>query len=131
MPIIKSAIKRNRQNATRRARNLRTQRTYQKAIKDAVKTAEAGDATAASATISVAYKAIDMAAKKRVISQEKAGRKKSQLARVMKESGVKMPKGKAKTTIKPAPKKTAAKKEAPKKATRKKAAPKKAVSKKK
>jgi len=115
MPIIKSAIKRNRQNATRRARNLRTQRTYQKAIKDAVKTAEAGDASAASGTISVAYKAIDMAAKKRIISQEKAARKKSQLARIMKENGVKMPKGKAKTTIKPA-----AKKATPKKAESKK-----------
>lgn len=125
MPIIKSAIKRNRQNTTRRARNLRTQRTYQKAIKDAVKTAEAGDANAASEIISVAYKAIDMAAKKRVISQEKAARKKSQLARAMKENGVKMPKGKAKTTIKPAPKKAATKKEVAKEAAPKKAAAKK------
>jgi small subunit ribosomal protein S20 len=74
MPITKSAKKALRQNKTRRRRNL--------ARKAAVRTARKQILAEPSAkTISLAYKAIDKAAKNRIFAKKKAARLKSRLAR--------------------------------------------------
>lgn len=111
MPNIASAKKQLRQNKVRRARNLRTQSSYQKAAKDLKKVAAAGNATEASDKLSHAYSLIDTAHKKKIISSKKASRAKSQIAKAVKAAGGKMPVGKTK-------------KEAPKASTKKAAAPK-------
>ena len=111
MPNISSAKKQLRQNKVRRVRNLRTQSAYQKAAKDLKKLAAAGNATEASAKLSHTYSLIDTAHKKKIISDKKASRAKSQVAKAIKAAGGKMPVGKTK-------------KEAPKASTKKAAAPK-------
>lgn len=98
MPIIKSAIKRVRQAATRRDRNVGTKR----AIKLAVKafTAEPNQSTLASA-----QSAIDTAVKKNVLEKATAARRKSALVKLAKAAGVKPAAAKkAKAATKPAAK---------------------------
>lgn len=118
MPIIKSAIKRMKQTAARRDRNIETK----KAVKAATRTFL--DKPSAKA-LSAAQGAIDTAVKKNVLNKGTAARRKSNLSKIAKQAGVKLEKVKkataAKTAAKPvakkaAPKKTAAKKPAAKKA---------------
>lgn len=78
MANIKSQIKRNRQNETRRVRNraVRSElRTREKAVAAA---AEAGEPT--DELIRLAQKRLDKAAAKGVIHRNEAGRRKSRLA---------------------------------------------------
>lgn len=118
MPIIKSAIKRAKQTAVRRERNVATKR----ALKDAVK---AFTAMPSATTLSAAQSAIDTAVKKNVLNKNTAARRKALLAKKAKEAGVKItaakkaaPKAAAKAPAKTA----AAKKPAAKKAPAKKPA---------
>jgi ribosomal protein S20 len=114
MPIIKSAIKRMRQTAKRRTRNVTTKRN----LKDAVK---AFLAKPTATGLSVAQSEIDTAVKKNILPKNTAARRKAQLSRVAKEAGVKLG-----TTTKPAAKKAEAKAPATKAAAKpaaKKAAP--------
>lgn len=123
MPIIKSAIKRMRQTAVRRARNMRTKRSMKVAFKlfSSDKSTEA---------LSKTQSEIDKAVKKGILNKNTAARKKAQLAKQAKEAGVKVAASAKKAA---APKATAAKKAAPAKAEKapakkpaaKKAAPKK------
>ena len=83
MPIIKSAIKRARQNDKRRTRrqpfrtNLKTMlRKYTDLIKEGKKD-EAGK------LLPTVYKSIDMAAKKQILHKNNAAHKKSNLARML------------------------------------------------
>lgn len=119
MPIIKSAIKRAKQTAVRRERNVATKR----ALKDAVK---AFTATPSATTLSAAQSAIDTAVKKNVLNKNTAARRKALLAKKAKEAGVKITAAKKaapKATAAKAPAKTAAaKKPAAKKAPAKKPA---------
>ncbi|MCA9336227.1 MAG: 30S ribosomal protein S20 [Candidatus Saccharibacteria bacterium] len=113
MPIIKSAIKRMKQTAKRRERNVGIKRD----IKGAVK---AFMAKPSAKGLSAAQSEIDTAVKKKLIKKATASRRKASLAKTAKEAGVKMP---AATTKKAAPKaaaKPAAKKPAAKKAPVKK-----------
>lgn len=112
MPIIKSAIKRMRQTAKRRTRNVTTKRN----LKDAVK---AFLAKPTAAGLSAAQSELDTAVKKNVLPKNTAARRKAQLAKVAKEAGVKP----ATATKKPAAAKAPAKKAAAKPAAAKKAAP--------
>ena len=73
MPITKSAKKALRQSKTRRVFNLRRIAAMKSAIKQAQKTKN----------ISLAYKAIDKAAKRGVIKKNTAARKKSRLAKFL------------------------------------------------
>lgn len=130
MPIIKSAIKRAKQTIKRRERNI----TIKKDIKSAVK---AFHTKPTAETLAAAHSELDTAAKKGLIKKNTVARRKSQLARVAKEAGVKLAAAKATKTAAPAAKKpaakkttaTAAKKPAAKKAPAKKPATKKTTDK--
>lgn len=107
MPIIKSAIKRMKQTVKRRERNVGIKRD----IKSAVKTFLAKPS---SEGLSKAHSELDTAVKKKLIKKNTVARRKSQLAKVAKEAGVKLSSAK-KATAKPVTaKKPVAKKEAPK-----------------
>jgi ribosomal protein S20 len=121
MPIIKSAIKRMKQTAKRRDRNV--------AIKRDIKTAtKAFMAQPTSEGLSKAHSELDTAVKKKLLKKNTVARRKSQLAKVAKEAGVKLQSAKPASAKKP-PVKTAAK-EAPKTAPTKKALAKKPAAKK-
>lgn len=108
MPIIKSAIKRMRQTAKRRARNVTTKRDLKSAVKAFL-------AKPSAAGLSAAQSELDTAVKKNVLPKNTAARRKAQLSRVAKEAGVK-PVASTKKTAAKAPAKKAAAKPAAKKA---------------
>jgi len=117
VPIIKSAIKRMKQTALRRDRNVTTKRDIKTAVKAFV-------AKPSSETLSEAQSKIDTAVKKNVLNKATAARRKSGLAKQAKAAGVKLapakkataPAKKAAAAAKPA----AAKKPAAKKPVAKK-----------
>ena len=119
MPIIKSAIKRAKQATVRRERNVATK----KDVKSAVKTFHAKPTAK---TLAAAQSEIDTAVKKNVLNKNTAARRKSALAKVAKEAGVKLDAAKkapaAKTTATKAPAKKPATKTAAKPASAKKPA---------
>ena len=106
MPIIKSAIKRMKQTAKRRERNVGIKRDIKGAVKafTAKPTAEG---------LSAAQSEIDTAVKKGLLKKATASRRKAGLAKLAKEAGVKpaaaKKKAAPKTVAKPAAKKPAAK----------------------
>ena len=112
MPIIKSAIKRMKQTAKRRERNVGIKRD----IKGAVK---AFMAKPSAEGLSAAQSELDTAVKKGLLKKATASRRKAGLAKVAKDAGVKMP---AANKKKAAPKETAAKKLAAKTTAAKKPA---------
>lgn len=119
MPIIKSAIKRAKQATVRRERNVATK----KDVKSAVKTFHAKPTAK---TLAAAQSEIDTAVKKNVLNKNTAARRKSALAKVAKETGVKLDAAKkapaAKTAATKAPAKKPATKTAAKPASAKKPA---------
>jgi ribosomal protein S20 len=131
MPIIKSAIKRMKQTIKRNERNI--------GIKQDIKTAtKAFLAKPTAEGLSAAHSELDTAVKKKLLKKNTVARRKSQLAKVAKDAGVKLSTGKktaAKPAAKPAAKKAetkpaAAKKPAAKAAPAKKPAAKKPAAKK-
>lgn len=106
MPIIKSAIKRMKQTAKRRERNVGIKRD----IKGAVK---AFMAKPSAEGLSAAQSELDTAVKKGLLKKATASRRKAGLAKLAKEAGVKpaaaKKKAAPKTVAKPAAKKPAAK----------------------
>ena len=110
MPIIKSAIKRMKQTAKRRDRNVGIKRDIKGAVKAfmAKPTAEG---------LSAAQSEFDTAVKKGLLKKATVSRRKAGLAKIAKEAGVKMP---AASTKKAAPKAAAKKPVAPKAAPAKK-----------
>lgn len=104
MPIIKSAVKRMKQTAVRRTRNVETK----KAVKSAVRAFTDKPSFKA---LSEAQSAIDTAVKKNVLNKKTAAHRKSALVRAAKEAGVKV-----ETTKKAPAKATSAKKPVAKKA---------------
>ena len=124
MPIIKSAIKRMRQTAKRRARNITVKRDLKGAVK-AFMTKPSAEGFAA------AQSEIDTSVKKNIIKKNTAARRKAQLSKIAKDAGVKTGTAKKVTTkttatvtatVKPAVTKTTTKKPvakaAPKKSTK-------------
>jgi len=83
MPIIKSAIKRMKQTAVRRERNVETKKDIKAAVKTflAKPTAEG---------LSAAQSEYDTAVKKGLLKKATASRRKASLAKVAKEAGVKL-----------------------------------------
>lgn len=129
MPIIKSAIKRMRQTAKRRARNVTTKRNLKGAVKAFLANPDAKN-------LSAAQSELDTMVKKNLLPKNTAARRKAQLSRVAKDAGVKTGTSTKKAAAKPATKKPATKaaakpatkaaaKPAAKKPAAKKAAPKK------
>lgn len=117
MPLIKSAIKRMKQAAVRRQRNVDTKRGIKLATKEFL-------ANPSAESLSKAQSKLDTAVKKGLLKKATASRRKAALAKVAKDAGVKLTAKKpAKTTAaakKPA--KTTAKKPATKATTKKTAA---------
>ena len=133
MPIIKSAIKRMKQTAKRRERNVGIKRDIKSAVK-------AFMTKPTSEGLSAAHSELDTAVKKKLLKKNTVARRKSQLSKVAKDAGVKLASAKkapakpaaakkpaAKTTAKAAPKATAVKKAPAKKPAAKKPAAKKAT----
>lgn len=131
MPIIKSAIKRARQEVKRKQRNLLTKRNIKEATKAFI-------AKPSADKLSLTQSEIDKAVKKGLIKRNTAARRKSQLSAIAKAAGVKLdttkkvktttvkkavkvaPKAAAKPVVKLATKKVTAKKPATKKPVAKK-----------
>ncbi len=80
MANIKSQIKRNRQNESRRLRNKAARSEIKTRIKAATRTAEAGQETSADA-LRLAVKRLDKAAAKGIIHKNQAANRKSRLMR--------------------------------------------------
>jgi small subunit ribosomal protein S20 len=83
MPIIKSAKKAVRGSLKKKAFNDRRKRVMKGVIKKIEKVAKT-DKKEAEKMLSVAYQAIDKAAKKGVIKKNNAARKKARLTRLIK-----------------------------------------------
>ena len=83
MPIIKSAKKAVRGSLKKKAFNDRRKRVMKEVIKKIEKTVKT-DKKEAEKMLSVAYQAIDKAAKKGVIKKNNAARKKARLTRLIK-----------------------------------------------
>ena len=104
MPIIKSAIKRVRQQAKRRSHNIAIKKAVRQDIRSFLDAAAAGDTAKTTEAFKAAVSEIDRAVKKGTLHKNTAARRKSQLARVAKESAGSQPAkpaAKAKTTAKP------------------------------
>lgn len=83
MPITSSAKKALRQNITRRARNLKKKEAYKKAVKEFRSLVSGKKIDDAKAKLAGVFKALDKAAKTKVIEKNKASRLKSRLARLL------------------------------------------------
>lgn len=83
MPNTKSAIKAARQNIRRRVRNLVKKDAFKSAVKEVRKLITAGKQSDAMAAMQKAMKALDKAAKGRVIHKNKSSRLKSRLAKAI------------------------------------------------
>ena len=103
MPVIKSAKKRMKQSEKRRERNYPVRSSMKTHIKKILLAVKAGQKDEAEKLMPHAYKNIDTAAKKNIIHENNAARKKSRLAKALanigKEKPVKQAK-KAKKTVK-------------------------------
>lgn len=111
MPIIKSAIKRVRQSAKRRSRNLQVKRAIHRDVRAFSDAIASGKAKDVSETLVEAISEIDRAVKKGTLHRNTAARRKSKL---QKQANVIIKPVKTKTTAKKAPAKTAATKATPK-----------------
>lgn len=83
MAITKNAKKANRVSVRRRISNDTRRRTMKEAVKDVRKDVLGKDEKALKSSLSLAYKALDKAAKKGVIKRGTADRKKARLARAV------------------------------------------------
>ncbi|MGB4420383.1 MAG: 30S ribosomal protein S20 [Candidatus Saccharimonadales bacterium] len=117
MPIIKSAIKRAKQTVKRRERNI----LIKKDIKSVVK---AFSAKPNAKNLSAVQSELDTAVKKGLIKKNTAARRKANLAKVAKNSGVKLASVAKKPTVKK-PAKSTSEQKTTKKVVAKKATPKK------
>ncbi|MGH9222767.1 MAG: 30S ribosomal protein S20 [Acidimicrobiales bacterium] len=86
MANIKSQIKRNRQNETRRLRNKAVRSEIKTRVKSAVAAAEQGSEDSAAA-VKLAVKRIDKAAAKGMIHKNQAANRKSRLMRKLAKVG--------------------------------------------
>lgn len=104
MPVIKSAIKKARQDVKARAHNRVIRDAYKNAAKNVRKLVEAGDTKKAQEALKEAYSKIDIAAKKNVVHKNNAARRKSRLAALLKKD--KAPKAEVKKAEEKVAKKT-------------------------
>lgn len=85
MPITKGAQKAHRSSLRKRVYNVRRTREMNDVVKKMRKLITAGDTKAANEMMPQAHKAIDKAAKRGVIKDNTAARKKSRLAAAIKK----------------------------------------------
>jgi small subunit ribosomal protein S20 len=81
MANIRSQIKRNRQNETRRQRNQAVRSELKTRAKSAVTAAESGDAAATAEALRQAQRRLDTASAKGVLHPKTAARRKSRLTK--------------------------------------------------
>jgi small subunit ribosomal protein S20 len=86
MPITQSAKKALRQNLRRRVQNLEKKEVYKKAVKEYRKLVTGKKLEDAKKYLSSVYKALDKAAKAKVIEKNKASRLKSRLTQLITKS---------------------------------------------
>lgn len=86
MPITKGAHKANRSSQKKAVFNVRRKSTMNDAVKKLRKAVAAGNVDEAQKMLPGAYKAIDKAAKRGVIKDNTASRKKSRLAAAIKKA---------------------------------------------
>ncbi len=86
MANIKSQIKRNRQNETRRVRNKAVRSELKTRVKNAVAATQEGS-DQGEASVRLAAKRLDKAATKGVIHRNEAARRKSRLMRRLNQAG--------------------------------------------
>lgn len=86
MPITKGAKKAYRGSLRKRVFNLRRNRTMMDVVKKMRKMIAAGEVADAEAMLPTAYKAIDKAAKRGIIKDNTAARKKSRLVAAIKKA---------------------------------------------
>lgn len=86
MPITKGALKAHTSSQKKRVFNLRRNRTMSEAVKKIRKLIAGGEIKEAQAMLPTAYKAIDKAAKRGIIKENTAARKKSRLVAAIKRS---------------------------------------------
>jgi len=86
MPITKGAHKANRASLRKRVYNVRRKSEMSDVVKQLRKHIVAGEVKEAQAMLPVAYKAIDKAAKRGVIKDNTADRKKSRLSAAIKRA---------------------------------------------
>jgi small subunit ribosomal protein S20 len=86
MPITKSAKKALRQNTTRRGRNTAKKEAYKKTLKSYKKLITDKKVDEAKALLPNVFKALDKAAKAKVIEKNKAARLKSSVAQLIARS---------------------------------------------
>lgn len=85
MPVIKSAIKKDRQDKKAREHNRAIIDSYKIASKKVRKFASAGELKKAQEALKEAYSKIDVAAKKNVLHKNNASRRKARLAALLKK----------------------------------------------
>lgn len=118
MPVIKSAIKRNKQAAVRNKRNVVVKTAIRKDVRAVTDAIAAGDAKKTVELFRAATSEIDRAVKKGVLHANTAARKKSRLNAVIKKAlGEAAKPTKVTKTAKPAATKPAAAKKTTPKAT--------------
>lgn len=83
MPVTDAAKKAVRRDENRTVYNDRRRKKMREAIKEVKSLVKEEDYAAAEEALPAAYKAIDKAAKDNIIHQNKAGRKKSKLAKLV------------------------------------------------
>ncbi len=86
MPITRSAKKALRGSERKRVVNLRRKKKLDTSVKDVKKLVVSGSKADAQKALSLAYKAIDKAAKKGLIKKGAAARKKSRISALVKKS---------------------------------------------
>ncbi|MCA9358621.1 30S ribosomal protein S20 [Candidatus Kaiserbacteria bacterium] len=86
MPITKGAEKAHRQSERKRVFNVRRKTAMKDVVKQVQKAVVGGDAAKAKELLPLAYKAIDKAAKRGVIKDNTAARKKSRLTAKVKSA---------------------------------------------
>ena len=87
MPNTKAAAKALRQNKRNRVENLKKKRVVSDVIKDYKKTVDSGNMDDAKSKLDVVYKKLDKAAKKNLLSKNKASRIKSRLTKMLSGKG--------------------------------------------
>ena len=89
MPVIKSAMKRMRQEKTRTARRTPSRSRMKTMMKKVMILAEEGKKSDAEKVLPEAFKAVDLAMKRNIIHWKNAARKKSLLSRTVAAIGKK------------------------------------------
>ncbi len=86
MPITSSAKKAHRASENKRVFNVRRKRAMKDAMKEVETLSAAGKGKEATEKLTTAYKAIDKAAKRGIIKDNTAARKKSRLSRLVEKA---------------------------------------------